>query len=131
MIRRPPRTTRTDTLFPYTTLVRSAGAEDGAEEIAAGPADDVGGTQGAVQAAAELDQHRVADLVAVAGVDAVEMVDADHHVDAGLAEALRLRRGVRQGLAQPHFVEMAGEGVDVGKVLEAFFLLDRKSVGSG
>src|SRR3546814_6213489 len=25
MIRRPPRATRTDTLFPYTTLVRSAG----------------------------------------------------------------------------------------------------------
>src|SRR3546814_17603972 len=25
MIRRPPRSTRTDTLFPYTTLVRSAG----------------------------------------------------------------------------------------------------------
>src|SRR3546814_18662973 len=24
MIRRPPRSTRTDTLFPYTTLVRSA-----------------------------------------------------------------------------------------------------------
>src|SRR3546814_2086794 len=28
MIRRPPRSTRTDTLFPYTTLFRSAGAED-------------------------------------------------------------------------------------------------------
>src|SRR3546814_14889335 len=26
MIRRPPRATRTDTLFPYTTLFRSAGA---------------------------------------------------------------------------------------------------------
>src|SRR3546814_3500292 len=25
MIRRPPRSTRTDTLFPYTTLVRSVG----------------------------------------------------------------------------------------------------------
>src|SRR3546814_4823106 len=25
MIRRPPRSTRTDTLFPYTTLVRSTG----------------------------------------------------------------------------------------------------------
>src|SRR3546814_8998512 len=25
MIRRPPRSTRTDTLFPYTTLFRSAG----------------------------------------------------------------------------------------------------------
>src|SRR3546814_3916971 len=29
MIRRPPRSTRTDTLFPYTTLVRSAwGVQD-------------------------------------------------------------------------------------------------------
>src|SRR3546814_4532257 len=27
MIRRPPRSTRTDTLFPYTTLCRSAGLE--------------------------------------------------------------------------------------------------------
>src|SRR3546814_14653554 len=28
MIRRPPRSTRTDTLFPYTTLFRSAGEID-------------------------------------------------------------------------------------------------------
>src|SRR3546814_16567262 len=28
MIRRPPRSTRTDTLFPYTTLFRSIGAGD-------------------------------------------------------------------------------------------------------
>src|SRR3546814_18349073 len=28
MIRRPPRSTRTDTLFPYTTLFRSAGDRD-------------------------------------------------------------------------------------------------------
>src|SRR3546814_7071711 len=28
MIRRPPRSTRTDTLFPYTTLFRSTGLED-------------------------------------------------------------------------------------------------------
>src|SRR3546814_9275507 len=32
MIRRPPRSTRTDTLFPYTTLFRSA-REQGIEEI--------------------------------------------------------------------------------------------------
>src|SRR3546814_13468462 len=31
MIRRPPRSTRTDTLFPYTTLFRSV-EHDGAEE---------------------------------------------------------------------------------------------------
>src|SRR3546814_16185200 len=29
MIRRPPRSTRTDTLFPYTTLFRSAGYRKG------------------------------------------------------------------------------------------------------
>src|SRR3546814_10355882 len=29
MIRRPPRSTRTDTLFPYTTLFRSGYAPDG------------------------------------------------------------------------------------------------------
>src|SRR3546814_15629576 len=29
MIRRPPRSTRTDTLFPYTTLFRSPGLEQG------------------------------------------------------------------------------------------------------
>src|SRR3546814_5049186 len=28
MIRRPPRSTRTDTLFPYTTLFRSLGGEE-------------------------------------------------------------------------------------------------------
>src|SRR3546814_3371899 len=28
MIRRPPRSTRTDTLFPYTTLFRSLGPDD-------------------------------------------------------------------------------------------------------
>src|SRR3546814_12399403 len=28
MIRRPPRSTRTDTLFPYTTLFRSPGGND-------------------------------------------------------------------------------------------------------
>src|SRR3546814_1612499 len=33
MIRRPPRSTRTDTLFPYTTRFRSAGFEQTAELI--------------------------------------------------------------------------------------------------
>src|SRR3546814_20082578 len=35
MIRRPPRSTRTDTLFPYTTLVRSEAAVDLGHEAAA------------------------------------------------------------------------------------------------
>src|SRR3546814_19450824 len=35
MIRRPPRSTRTDTLFPYTTLFRSALAVESIDEMAA------------------------------------------------------------------------------------------------
>src|SRR3546814_16455873 len=34
MIRRPPRSTRTDTLFPYTTLFRSMGDRRGAALVA-------------------------------------------------------------------------------------------------
>src|SRR3546814_3674855 len=33
MIRRPPRSTRTDTLFPYTTLFRSSGNPGGSAPI--------------------------------------------------------------------------------------------------
>src|SRR3546814_4489381 len=35
MIRRPPRSTRTDTLLPYTTLFRSRGFERGDRAVAA------------------------------------------------------------------------------------------------
>src|SRR3546814_4377705 len=35
MIRRPPRSTRTDTLFPYTTLFRSGGEEIAAPRVIA------------------------------------------------------------------------------------------------
>src|SRR3546814_6725407 len=42
MIRRPPRSTRTDTLFPYTTLFRSR-----QRRIAFQPDDRVGGLRGA------------------------------------------------------------------------------------
>src|SRR3546814_3510066 len=36
MIRRPPRSTRTDTLFPYTTLFRSVGQAVGRDVVAFG-----------------------------------------------------------------------------------------------
>src|SRR3546814_17330700 len=39
MIRRPPRSTRTDTLFPYTTLFRSQ-REDSVDQLRCGVADD-------------------------------------------------------------------------------------------
>src|SRR3546814_11984925 len=36
MIRRPPRSTRTDTLFPYTTLFRSTATQNGASDVEIG-----------------------------------------------------------------------------------------------
>src|SRR3546814_11585757 len=39
MIRRPPRSTRTDTLFPYTTLFRSGAGEQLEQFVALAPAD--------------------------------------------------------------------------------------------
>src|SRR3546814_7902216 len=39
MLRRPPRATRTDTLFPYTTLFRSRSVGDRDDRIVAGCAD--------------------------------------------------------------------------------------------
>src|SRR3546814_14032542 len=51
MRRRPPRTTRTDKLFPYTTLVRSAGLAD------------VSAVEGEVAGVPR--PHEVVDLVAV------------------------------------------------------------------
>src|SRR3546814_17898933 len=42
MIRRPPRSTRTDTLFPYTTLFRSAAPRPHRDVLRLGPLDEVG-----------------------------------------------------------------------------------------
>src|SRR3546814_16744678 len=39
MIRRPPRSTRTDTLFPYTTLFRAPGGVD-QDQLGVGPVHD-------------------------------------------------------------------------------------------
>src|SRR3546814_8040809 len=41
MIRRPPRSTRTDTLFPYTTLFRSVNGSDAARMAGAPGFDEV------------------------------------------------------------------------------------------
>src|SRR3546814_7286108 len=52
MIRRPPRSTRTDTLFPYTTLFRSKFADSGGRDPAFDPR-------------AELAAPELADLLAL------------------------------------------------------------------
>src|SRR3546814_3733510 len=59
MIRRPPRSTRTDTLFPYTTLFRSGG-EDPLGEGAVQVASELLGSLGQVGPADPVDEERVA-----------------------------------------------------------------------
>src|SRR3546814_20893610 len=64
MIRRPPRSTRTDTLFPYTTLCRSGGHHEHDEDA---EHDDEGSTAS---------RRRVAHLHVVVVVVRVEVVVA-------------------------------------------------------
>src|SRR3546814_1841801 len=66
MIRRPPRSTRTDTLFPYTTLFRStarcARGGDRALSHPAGPAATYAARAHAVRAGLELPRSRLAGV---------------------------------------------------------------------
>src|SRR3546814_18489593 len=64
MIRRPPRSTRTDTLFPYTTLFRSvglAGREARFDELLEQAARVDGAADALVLGAAEVELGAVAD----------------------------------------------------------------------
>src|SRR3546814_13453692 len=99
MIRRPPRSTRTDTLFPYTTLFRSAGA--GAE----------GGDAGAIfgqqceQALGGVDRllRGVGDAVEEEAEPALPVATHAHaveHVVVIGAAALEVQAEVQAGFAQ-------------------------------
>src|SRR3546814_15206461 len=80
MIRRPPRSTRTDSLFPYTTLFRSVVKRDG----------DLRERQPAV-----LDREPAAQAPARIGLVAEE----EFHGVSGFPS--RLREGVGEGLFRP------------------------------
>src|SRR3546814_19081638 len=62
MIRRPPRSTRTDTLFPYTTLFRSEGFSE-LEEVAYVGAEELSGIEGFDEELAEELQSRAQEAL--------------------------------------------------------------------
>src|SRR3546814_9038183 len=79
MIRRPPRSTRTDTLFPYTTLFRSQAVGQG--NLAFGPMAKVFSTEGLRAAAA--------DVVALAAPESLLWRNDDlHFVEVAMRRAL-------------------------------------------
>src|SRR3546814_19794098 len=74
MMRRPPRSTRTDTLFPYTTLFRSAEQLPRCHRRLAGPLDECGADRafaaGDEQAVVDQFAGRAAGMFDVGGVHA-------------------------------------------------------------
>src|SRR3546814_4759874 len=65
MLRRPPRSTRTDTPFPYTTLFRSDQRVEGAGACPAGQGLGVGDpSQGGPRARTDPERHRADDPAA-------------------------------------------------------------------
>src|SRR3546814_19795827 len=84
MRRRPPRSTRTDTLFPYTTLFRSPFAAPAARK----PLRSLGGDKAFVEAhlavLTDLDVHTAALALARMGlIPKPEPPHALHHEDIG------------------------------------------------
>src|SRR3546814_344157 len=98
MIRRPPRTRRTDTLFPYATLFRSPGREGGVRGI--------DGATGLARAhVRDRAQHRaggrVGDLARAAAVG-VAPLPADQAARAQQAGIGQRQRGRRRGGVRAH-----------------------------
>src|SRR3546814_16443366 len=85
MIRRPPRSTRTDTLFPYTTLCRSIEGVVGLE-----------GQAGGVE-----QLHLLAELAAPEAGSVVQR--RDHRLRVAAAQPHDEGGGALEGRAEPHF----------------------------
>src|SRR3546814_16499970 len=119
MIRRPPRSTRTDTLFPYTTLFRSVGVEQAQrfrrplDEVAAvvleglhAPEVDVPEVEGRPARLHPLRQR----LAGAAG-----RLDADRVEAGGDVEVGQLRRLAQQvAVVGREALRPVEEGVDAG-----------------
>src|SRR3546814_20046504 len=95
MIRRPPRSTRTDTLFPYTTLCRSI--------------EGVVGLEGQAGGVAQL--HLLAELAAQEAGSVVQR--RDHRLRVAAAQRHDEGGGALEVWADPHFRHRQ---VDAGQV---------------
>src|SRR3546814_20600408 len=103
MILRPPRSTRTDTLFPYTTLFRSdehAVLPDGPEQDAPRrPWPDGGGNQAGARRCRQADD----------GADQLARREAGPPADeTGWAARQKLSAGCGDGAAEPHYRHLPG-----------------------
>src|SRR3546814_2932909 len=113
MIRRPPRSTRTDTLFPYTTLFRSLriGHEEGIEN--AGRGRFVIGGNGAVEV-----HRRLRDEV-----EHRRGIDRHAHRLVGCGKEFRRRQAAEIGRSEEHTSELQS----LMRISYAVFCLKKKN----
>src|SRR3546814_6458757 len=105
MIRRPPRSTRTDTLFPYTTLFRS---DDGRHPVVRADLQEFG-----------------LELVAGADVDRVDLVRQPHLFQHdGDLKAIRRRPHVEIDRSEEHTSELQS----LMRISYAVFCLKKKKI---
>src|SRR3546814_3499584 len=121
MIRRPPRSTRTDTLFPYTTLFRSGVLLDRVADVAQGCARLHRADPAPHRLVRGIDQpprhhRRLAGVVHAAGV-AVPAVLDDGDVDVQDVAVLEHPRFVRDAVADD-VVDRDAVGLGVTAVAE-------------
>ncbi len=97
--------------------------QDDAEAVAADAADHVACAQALIEPVPDLDQHLVGGLVTEGVIDGRELVDADREIGAGVAGAEARGEEMIEDLAQPLLVEVAGELVVIGAMLETLLLV--------
>src|SRR3546814_3951938 len=130
MVRRPPRSTRTDTLFPYTTLFRSQGAQH--QYRCPHFANDVVGRDGGCDLASA-QRHDAAKILRPAALDhgrSAKLIEQlPEAVDVGQARQVAQREWIvgdpRAGEPRERSVLRAGNGT---AAFQPFAATDENSV---
>src|SRR3546814_1497476 len=127
MIRRPPKSTRTDTLFPYTTLFRS----NGTRLIAAGHRSDIG-ARFAGKPRAPREPSRISTRPGIIGTEETGITEAVVHqsqiIGAGENIVARIVRIVPQAEPRAHVrsEEHTSELQSLMRISYAVFCLKKK-----
>src|SRR3546814_8935895 len=107
MIRRPPRSTRTDTLFPYTTLFRSG---------------SMGAAEACYSAARQytLDRRQFGRPLAANQLVQIKLANMLSEISLGLQAALRVGRRMDEGILVPETISLikrnnCGKALDVAR----------------
>src|SRR3546814_18151557 len=104
MIRRPPRSTRTDTLFPYTTLFRSELPQAGARHVAGHP-------RAAGQARGPPAQHAYVAFHSQRGKAPSHRARDDGHLRAACRAHRQDRKSVVKGKSVSVRVDLGGSTI--------------------